>query len=106
MVNACTRDDYRHIAWIVRQLKNVHALWFWCTHSHPSLPSGGDEGSSKRNIQRKAHGGGGGGAHGQKGKWDPTDDGSLSAAAPTPGDPSYSAEEASLARKPHIQANC
>ncbi|KAG5189487.1 armadillo-type protein [Tribonema minus] len=66
------------------------------THQAPDTRTG-DEGSSKRNIQRKAHKQGsahaGGGGHGQKGKWDPTDDGSLGVVKLMPGDPNYVSEE-------------
>mmetsp|Transcript_19420 Transcript_19420/g.28774 ORF Transcript_19420/g.28774 Transcript_19420/m.28774 type:complete len:394 (+) Transcript_19420:52-1233(+) len=49
------------------------------------------EGTSKRNIHRKGSKGDMG--HGQKGKWDPTNDGSVGTVPLMPGDPNYDPDE-------------
>jgi hypothetical protein len=57
----------------------------------------GSDGTSKRNIQRKAHKAiAGVGGHGKKGMWDPTDDGSLAVVKPQRGDPNYVEDTAQL----------
>ncbi|CAM9421474.1 unnamed protein product [Ectocarpus sp. 6 AP-2014] len=66
--------------------------------SHPAPESRvGDEGTSKRNITRKGgvKGKNGGGGGGQKGRWDPTEDGSEAQARDgiaDKGDPNYDSE--------------